>query len=98
MIFGAVLIAGGVGVAAVMVVGMLFFELLINMFAVVFTKDLRWYGPSLLDSDPGIRNGVLAATALGSILLVAGAVRRYGAETPPLPSGPPLPPAGPPAV
>ena len=80
MVLGALLIAGGLGVAAVMVVAMLFFELLVNVFLVAFTQDLRWYGPGLLDVDPGLRNGVVAATAAGSVLLVAGAVRRYGAE------------------
>ena len=92
MLLGALLIAGGVGVALVVAVGMLFFELIINVFTIVFTQDLRWYGPSLFDADPGLRNWVIAATAGGSLLLVAGAVWRYAVESPRLP--PPVPPPG----
>jgi hypothetical protein len=92
MLLGALLIAGGIGVALVMAVAMLFFELIVNVFTVFFTQELRWYGPSLFDSDPGLRNWVIAATAGGSVLLVAGGIWRYVVESPR-----PLPPAGPPA-
>jgi hypothetical protein len=95
MLLGAVLIAGGLVVGLVMAVAMLFFELIVNVFLVIFVQDFRWYGPSLFDMDPGLRNWLIAATAGGSVLLVAGAVWRYVVESP-RPS-PPGPPAGPPA-
>jgi hypothetical protein len=101
MLIGVLLIAGGLGVALVMIVAILFLVLIVNVFALPFTQELRWYGPDLFDWDPGLRNGVIAATAAGSVLLVAGAVRRYGAESPPplppLPPSPVIPPPAPPS-
>ena len=94
MLLGVLLLAGALGLALAIVVAVLFFVLIVNVFTLPFTQELRWYGPDLFDWDPGLRNGVIAATVAGSVLLVAGAVRRYGAESPP--PLPPLPPPGPP--
>ena len=97
MLLGGLLIAGTLMVAMAVVVGILFFVLIVNVFTVPFTGELRWYGPDLFDMvDPGLRNGMLAASAVGSVLLVVGGVRRYGAESPPPLPPPPGPPAWPP--
>ena len=91
MLLGGLLIAGSFVVALAMMVAVLFFVLIVNLFTIPFTGELRWYGPDLFDVDPGLRNAIVAASAIGSVLLVVGGVRRYGAESPP-----PLPPPGPP--
>jgi hypothetical protein len=96
MLLGVVLLAGALGAALVALVAILFIVLIINVFALPFTQELRWYGPDLLDWSPGLRNFVIVATVAGSVFLVVGAVRRYGAESPP-PLLPP-PPAPPPSV
>ena len=83
MLGGGLLIAGGLGVAVAFMLVLLVVQLFFNIFTVPFTQELRWYGPGLLDWDPGFRNGVLAATTVGSLLLVAGAVRRYAFESQP---------------
>ena len=83
MLVGGVLIAGGLGVAVAFVLVLLVMQLFVNIFTVPFTQELRWYGPGLLDWDPGFRNGVLAATTAGSVLLVIGAIRRYALESQP---------------
>ena len=88
MLVGALLIVGGLGVAMAVVLVLLIMQLFVNMFTLPFTQELRWYGPGLLDADPGLRNAVLVATSAGSVLLVVGAIRRYVAE-----SAPPMPPA-----
>ena len=88
MLVGGLLIAGGLGVAMAVVLVLLVMQLFVNIFTLPFTQELRWYGPGVLDADPGLRNGVLAATTVGSVLLVIGAVRRYWAESPP--PAPPL--------
>ncbi len=88
MLVGGLLIAGGLGLAAAVVLVLLVMQLFVNIFTIPFTQELRWYGPGLLDWEPGLRNAVLAATTAGSVLLVVGAVRRYGAE-----SARPAPPA-----
>ena len=83
MLVGALLIAGGLGLAMAIVLTLLIVQLFVNIFTVPFTQELRWYGPGPLDADPGLRNGVLAATTVGSVLLVVGAIRRYAAESAP---------------
>jgi len=83
MLVGGILIAGGLGVAVAFVLVLLVMQLFVNIFTVPFTQELRWYGPGLLDWDPGFRNGVLAATTAGSVLLVIGAIRRYALESQP---------------
>jgi hypothetical protein len=93
MLVGALLIAGGLGVAMAVVLVLLVMQLFVNIFTLPFTQELRWYGPGPLDADPGLRNGVLVAMTVGSVLLVVGAIRRYVAESPP--PAPPLPPAPP---
>jgi hypothetical protein len=84
MLVGGLLIAGGLGMAMAVLLVLLIMQLFVNIFTVPFTQELRWYGPGPLDADPGLRNGVLVATTVGSVLLVVGAVRRYVFE-----SGPP---------
>ena len=86
MLLGGLLIAGGLGVAMAVLLVLLVMQLFVNIFTVPFTQELRWYGPGPLDADPGLRNGVLVATTLGSLLLVLGAVRRYAAESAPPPA------------
>lgn len=81
MLVGGLLIAGGFGVAMAIVLSLLLVQLFVNLFTVPFTQELRFYGPGLFDWDPGLRNGVLAATTAGSVLLVVGAIRRYAAES-----------------
>lgn len=89
MLVGGLLIAGGLGVAMAFMMVLLVMQLFVNIFTVPFTQELRWYGPGLLDWEPGLRNAVLASTTAGSVLLVVGAVRRYAVESPPLsPPGP----------
>jgi hypothetical protein len=83
MLVGGLLIAGGLGVAMAILLVLLIMQLFVNIFTVPFTQELRWYGPGPLDADPGLRNGVLAATTVGSVLLVVGAVRRYVFESRP---------------
>ena len=87
MLVGGLLIVAGLGIAMAVVLALLFVQLFVNMFTVVFTQELRWYGPGILDADPGLRNWVLAATSAGSVSLVLGAIRRYAAESaqPPAP-------------
>ncbi|HVW33031.1 MAG TPA: hypothetical protein VHL53_10870, partial [Acidimicrobiia bacterium] len=82
MLVGALLIVAGFGAAMAMVVALLFFELIVNVFAAAFTQDLRWYGPALFDWGPGFTHLVLGLTAAGSALLVAGALWRYRLESP----------------
>jgi hypothetical protein len=83
MLVGTLLIAAGLGVAVAFMLVLLIMQLFVNIFTVAFTQELRWYGPGLLDWDPGLRNSVLAATVAGSAILVVGGFRRYGA----VPSG-----------
>lgn len=84
MLLGGLMIGLGLGVAAAVLLVLLLVQLFVNIFTVPFTQELRWYGPGLLDWDPGLRDGLLAATTIGSVLLVAGAVRRYtGSEARP---------------
>ena len=83
MLVGGLLIAGGFVVAMSIVLALLLVQLFVNMFAVAFTQELRWYGPGILDADPGLRNAILVATSAGSVLLVLGAIRRYVAESQP---------------
>ena len=78
MLVGILLIAAGLGVAMAIMMVLLIMQLFVNIFTVPFTQELRWYGPGLLDWEPDLRNGVLAATVAGSVLLVAGGFRRYG--------------------
>ena len=85
MLVGTLLIAGGLGVAMAIVLVLLIMQLFVNLFTVPFTQELRSYGPGPVDADPGLRNGVLVATTVGSVLLVVGAVRRYVAESAPRP-------------
>jgi len=80
MLVGGLLIGAGLGLALAFGLVLLVVQLFANVFTVPFTQELRWYGPGLLDWDPGFRNLVLAATTAGSVLLVIGAVRRYAAE------------------
>ena len=91
MLVGALLIVGGLGVAMAVVVALLLVQLFVNMFTVVFTQDLRWYGPGIFDADRGLWNWVLVATSAGSVLLVVGAIRRYGVESARRPAPPPGP-------
>ena len=83
MLVGGLLIAGGFIVAMSIVLALLLVQLFVNMFAVAFTQELRWYGPGLLDADPGLWRGILAATSGGSVLLIIGAIRRSIAESQP---------------
>jgi hypothetical protein len=83
MLAGGVLIAAGFGLAMAITLTLLVVQLFVNMFAVIFTQELKWYGPGPLDADPGFRNLLLALTTSGSVLLVIGGVRRYGAESKP---------------
>lgn len=61
-------------VALAIAAGILGFNLLVNLFWIIITQELRYYGPSLDDLDAG-RDIVLAA-AVGWVFLVAGAVVR----------------------
>ncbi|HKY76295.1 MAG TPA: hypothetical protein VJS45_09155 [Acidimicrobiia bacterium] len=88
MLVGALLIVGGLGLAMAVLLVLLVMQLFVNIFTVPFTQELRWYGPGPLDADPGLRNAVLTATTVGSVLLVLGGIRRYVTE-----SAPPVPPA-----
>jgi hypothetical protein len=83
MLAGGLLIAGGLGVAMAVLLVLLIMQLFVNIFTLPFTQELRWYGPGPLDADPGLRNGVLVATTVGSVLLVVGAIRRYVFESRP---------------
>jgi hypothetical protein len=83
MLVGGLLIMAGFGIAMAVVLALLLVQLFVNMFTVPFTQELRWYGPGILDADPGLRNWVLVATSAGSVLLVLGAVRRYAFESQP---------------
>ena len=81
MLVGALLIVAGLGVAMALVLSLLLVQLFVTMFTVAFTQELRWYGPGILDADPGLVRAVLTATTVGSLLLVLGGVRRYAAES-----------------
>jgi hypothetical protein len=77
LLLGALTLAGTFGVVAAVVLVLLIMQLFVNVFTVPFTQELRWYGPGLFDWEPGLRNGLVAASVVGSVLLVAGGVRRY---------------------
>ncbi len=70
-------LAGTFGLLVAVVLVLLVVQLFANVFTVAFTQELRWYGPGLFDWEPGLRNGLVAGSVVGSVLLVAGGVRRY---------------------
>ena len=77
MLLGALVLAATLGVAVAIMLVLLIMQLFVNIITVAFTQELRWYGPGLFDWEPELRNGLVAGSVTGSVLLVAGGFRRY---------------------
>lgn len=80
LILGSITMTTAVAIVLALVMALLFWQLMANVFAVAFVQELRWYGPSVYTAGGDLWWWVGSVGAAGAVVLGIGAYLMDRAE------------------